>query len=664
MIKEDINLYIRKDINPYDRQKLLLIWDLLRESKKKFNSDDEDKYGKEYFHFCTIDYKDEELGKILAHLIANKTIIGLYSVKYEEPCEAIEETFFDAEIIKEIVNEKIKENEESKTLDKKLGIKYEKLKYKLPTEVITSIETSLFNIHDKKDIEEGRYYWAYYLRLDQKKANQYFQNYLQKWQEGYFVSNKINLLKPEKQLENVVDYILQLLEDYPDQYLQIKNTQEKNVEFILVYLFLEAKNYIEIDQHSFSRINIKQKFYDDFKKENVDYKAIIESRNKSELISSIDKTYHNQPLIKMLKNDVYKDDEHIFIIWRFLKGAFSKSKKDNAEYLKPINYNLSTTYFFLNWLILRNLNIELNELKFDYDLFLKYSMNQVKIIESSKTNEIIKKILDNDFNTKDIVRLFYMPEDIYHFIEYNTKINDVDKLKVKKYLFEYINNFIKNLLISDKENYYSYEKHNSILNKILSKMYDNYGESFIIEQSMFPNNKSFLFIHSIVAFEYQDFLEVLNISTYDSEIDPNDQDEEYKIKIRLKKNWFIVNKDQDDVIGNRKEEYNENKPTYSFANIDIYCDTDNTSIFLRAEYNKKSIRNNKIRGKDFIVLMELVKKQGGILQHDKISSILSGETYDEFYSSNDEINRSISRLRKIEGIKIINKKSIGYYLVS
>ncbi len=103
-------------------------------------------------------------------------------------------------------------------------------------------------------------------------------------------------------------------------------------------------------------------------------------------------------------------------------------------------------------------------------------------------------------------------------------------------------------------------------------------------------------------------------------------------------------------------------PTYHYADIEIFCMEKQPYDVVFVTMRGEIIRNNKIRKSDWNVLKELVKAKGGIVCFSTLRTVISGTPYDDFESDHSEVHKAISRLKKIEGLKIKSKKGIGYYL--
>jgi len=102
------------------------------------------------------------------------------------------------------------------------------------------------------------------------------------------------------------------------------------------------------------------------------------------------------------------------------------------------------------------------------------------------------------------------------------------------------------------------------------------------------------------------------------------------------------------------------QPTYSYVGIEIYCQDQSPFGVLYADV--QGARASFSRDGDKEVLKALVQACGDIVSHDILGRLLAGMSYDELYSSNAEIHRSVSRLRSIKGMRVKSKRGVGYFI--
>lgn len=119
------------------------------------------------------------------------------------------------------------------------------------------------------------------------------------------------------------------------------------------------------------------------------------------------------------------------------------------------------------------------------------------------------------------------------------------------------------------------------------------------------------------------------------------------------------------IIANRNTEKPlQEEPYCSYAGIEIYCEENLPYRVKYAKIKGSFVVNGQqnMRQCDLEVLKILVERKGETVPNPKLGEVIMGETYDELSTSHADIDRSISRLNKIEGIIIKSRKGIGRYL--
>jgi hypothetical protein len=136
----------------------------------------------------------------------------------------------------------------------------------------------------------------------------------------------------------------------------------------------------------------------------------------------------------------------------------------------------------------------------------------------------------------------YLSKDLFrsilNYTHFSFSVNSVQRSTVKNNVDAYLEAFINGKLlrnnkskwvgdtsVSQSKNIFTFKKHSTLFREYLQKMHDDFGNAVVIENTFedgFPNmsypdaefiktryeNRSFLFIHTLLAFEKQGFLKI------------------------------------------------------------------------------------------------------------------------------------------------------------
>jgi len=231
-----------------DNKKLLIVWDILQESRAKNNHPS--KYGKDFFNpnfFLFTDYE-----------IATETEI----------------VFILQGLLREgLIEELAIKKQEHKDEDDQLHLLEERrFKTKDVPKDTKNKEYLGFGIITPYEIDIKKYIWDFHMKISKKKTESYIKEYLAHWKNDNLTLTNRNFLQAKRQLKEVVSSIHFLLKDYPPTNLLVayKKYRYEEIDFVATILFLEQVNDIEIVELWFTgkemafRVNILSKFFDDF----------------------------------------------------------------------------------------------------------------------------------------------------------------------------------------------------------------------------------------------------------------------------------------------------------------------------------------------------------------------------------------------------------------
>lgn len=109
----------------------------------------------------------------------------------------------------------------------------------------------------------------------------------------------------------------------------------------------------------------------------------------------------------------------------------------------------------------------------------------------------------------------------------------------------------------------------------------------------------------------------------------------------------------------------EGLSTYSFAGLEVFCSEQVPYEIRSIKFNNREIykKEKKVRSGDWQVLCSLVVGQGDIVKRIDLSRVLKGTSYDYAEGTDDELNSSISRLKKYLHVQIKTEIGVGYKLL-
>jgi len=173
--------------------------------------------------------------------------------------------------------------------------------------------------------------------------------------------------------------------------------------------------------------------------------------------------------------------------------------------VKEFGFKLSNFYF--DPLILEVVFPE------DYERIAK----MIKGKPGGKNVKLQKRFFDNKFSLADIEEelkatfdkaldyIFGRQNSVLEAVSFDVSIPDHAKTKIEKRLKDYVEKFIQDGLIFNKNNFYIFEKHKKIFSALIKKLQSDHGNEFTISSAELKDEE-FLFIHCLLAFEQLSYL--------------------------------------------------------------------------------------------------------------------------------------------------------------
>lgn len=144
---------------------------------------------------------------------------------------------------------------------------------------------------------------------------------------------------------------------------------------------------------------------------------------------------------------------------------------------------------------------------------------KIKRMPKDKDSKLQKRFFENKFSLTDIKEelkgnfdkaldyIFGGQESVLEAVSFDVAILGSAKIKIEKRLNDYIGKFIQDELAFNNENIYTFENHKKLFSALLKKLHNNHGNEFIINGAELENKK-FLLIHCLLAFEQLGYLNI------------------------------------------------------------------------------------------------------------------------------------------------------------
>lgn len=245
----------------------------------------------------------------------------------------------------------------------------------------------------------------------------------------------------------------------------------------------------------------------------------------------------------------YWQDDYLYLVYKILKSNERMMKTAlSLNDLQSENWTAQFTFFNLGS-IFEHLKIKPKGVKFHTDIYKKYcpqeyvaAMELIEKYPEKHQAKVLKKLFDNDFQIEEFghIDFFVLVKfgGVYEFIEFDTKLDKNSLEKLDGYLKEYLELFINNQLSDEQQNFLSYTRMKDIMLQGLWYPNHKYGNSFLfrgndLRSVPLTNSHEFLFLHTMVALEYQKYLHIENLWVFNMDVPPEKQTDDYKIKLEL-----------------------------------------------------------------------------------------------------------------------------------
>lgn len=311
------------------------------------------------------------------------------------------------------------------------------------------------------------------------------------------------------------------------------------------------------------------------------FKAVIEYREpvkeKSPLITPAMEKLWAKPIIKRFEAGhlPYMGDELFYSLWKYANASRLTGKNlISFDDLTPFGADLRfSVYRFL--LELQELKMGLENITFHTDIYKKFcEPNYAGLLEeytkqnpNKEASKSIRKLFQNNATFEDVLNIC-KPfngitnqvgiEGVLDFIEFS---NPTEIKSLKDKLNAYLECFIEDKLFSPELiNFYRFSRQKEIFLYQIESKIEDYGVAFVFKQgksvSVVKNkgkrvtinkDNAYLFIHTLAALEKLGFFEVESLLIVDMEAPPEDQTNDYKIKIQATEKLLNEYKKQDEV---------------------------------------------------------------------------------------------------------------------
>lgn len=383
-----------------------------------------------------------------------------------------------------------------------------------------------------------------------------------------------------------------------------------------------------------------------------------------------------------MKKEAYKlpyiNDGLLYSIWIYLNGFKLKGKNLlNFDDLTACEERgvFSVVSFFNR---LKDLGINsLNELTFHKDIYLKYNKKRYEELkndkESGTLNDLslsalgfIEKLIagnvsflyENSHGIFDFI--FY--ENILRFLEFfefSTDLPLKDREKITNSINGYIKNFINDNLQKETQNFYCFSEQKKRLFFQISMLTKKYGNNFILQYPkeidivMGNKDKECLFIHTLIALETLGYIEIENIWIFDMNLAPEEQTENYKVKLTLKEKFFDNEREAMFGIKKKIETKKDIKKDLIFNNT--------KSILL---FNNTEIKISKTRNSNGHYLLKTIfKNKNKIWEYDEIAEDWTDDykkdDWSRYYNAGYTVNEKVAKETTIKDFLVITNKTVG-----
>lgn len=252
----------------------------------------------------------------------------------------------------------------------------------------------------------------------------------------------------------------------------------------------------------------------------------------------------------------YLKEAALYVLWKYFNGR-RLIKKGSLKFLDLLPYEFSINSgvdFVIATLDLMGLDVQ-NPV-FHKEIFLKYNKPltshdmEVKALPEGSAARLAQwSIYNQKFTFQDLknAAMLLGKTEMANFIEFDNALSEKSSKKLASFLEFYIEEFINDRLLINKQNYLKFSKQKERLVSKLLEQEEEFGNQFILEETshiedQFPYDPTFLFIHILIALEKLGYLTVQSLEVGDPEKDPMEapsyHDEAYNAKVVLTQRFY------------------------------------------------------------------------------------------------------------------------------
>lgn len=228
--------------------------------------------------------------------------------------------------------------------------------------------------------------------------------------------------------------------------------------------------------------------------------------------------------MNMKMDNQYKPEGELYLLFNFLRNP-GPHTASFLMHLMPIGWDNERVIGNVIALA-KEFGLKLSNFYFDPLLFeTAYPESHERITKmikekpGDKNIKLQKKFFDSKFSLADIEEelkatldktLDYIlggQKSVLEAVSFDIAVPGPAKAKIEKRLNDYISKFIQDGLAFNNENIYTFEKHKKLFSAFLKKLQENHGNEFIVSSAEL-DNKNFLFIHCLLAFEQLGYLNI------------------------------------------------------------------------------------------------------------------------------------------------------------
>lgn len=258
----------------------------------------------------------------------------------------------------------------------------------------------------------------------------------------------------------------------------------------------------------------------------------------------------------MKMENQYKSEAELYVLASILEKAEGEHSESLLFHLSPIGWDREVLIKYLLGLSkklgfgLKNLTCCIDSWDDILPRVYEKMQRAIKDNPQSEHAQRQKRFLENKFSVADIEKelssvtfddtldtILGDGQSLFQTIAFDLDINEKSKSKIRNYLSEYLQKFIKNDLviiseeadinekltksvISSPKNIYTFERHKNIIFEVLDELSKNHGSKFLIKETQIPKaGANFLFMHTILALDQLGYITITLLGAHDAEED-------------------------------------------------------------------------------------------------------------------------------------------------